>query len=378
MKFLRNIGTTALLTPLGLSIAIAVLIIYLVAQVTDFSEHVTDFYAPTIHTVKSFAEATEHVKISMQEKGIPEEIAVFHLKDATSKLKKLSLKWQPDYRKHIEGMIIRAEELESKLRVSHVPTKDLSLSVNDLNREALIHVSMHDTELKEAKSGIKNSALKIRFVALFMLLSGVILTFRELQVHRLKEREKEKLSAIKAFVLALEARDTYTKGHSIRVADYAASIGKEMGIGKNDLERLNIAALMHDIGKIAISDGILKKEGKLGDKEWQEMRKHPVITARTLEPFQSLRDILPWTLYHHERYDGKGYPEGKRGMDVPLYAQIIALADAFDAMTSTRSYRKEMDVEVALSEIEKNKGKQWRPDVVKAFMRCIDKGVIKV
>lgn len=367
-----------LIIPFSLFIAVATLIILLVAQITDFSRQVTDFYAPTIHGVKSFTEATHHVRMSMEDKGIPDQIAVFHLKDATEKLKKLSFAWDPDYRKHIESMLIKAEKLLSELTGKDVSREELLSDIRHLNEEAMNHDTMHEAELENARTGIEKSVSKIRIVALLILLTGAIFSFRELQLYRLKEREQEKLSAIKAFVLALEARDPYTKGHSVRVADYAVSIGKEMGIKKETLEHLNLAALMHDIGKMSISDSILRKTEKLNDNDWGEMKNHPVISAGILESFGSLKTIVPWVLYHHERFDGKGYPESKAGLEIPLPAQIIALADAFDAMTSARSYRQAMNLETVLSEIEKNNGIQWRSDVTSAFMQCVKKGFIKI
>lgn len=357
----------------ALSFSVAILIILLTARAMDFSEQATDHYAPTIHGVKSFAEAVGHVRAHMEKDGILDQTSLFHLKEATERLRKLSSNWFPAYREHIDGMLKKAEKILSE---SELPDKNSSgeflPDFRTLNEEALKHVILHDAELEKARIGIKNSAMKIRVAALAMLLAGAIFSFREFQLSRLREWEKEKLSAIKAFVSALEARDPYTKGHSVRVADYAALIGKKMGLKKDALEHLNMAALMHDIGKIAVPDGILRKAGKLSDEEWKEMRNHPVVSARTLETFDSLKNILPWTLYHHERFDGKGYPEGKAGMDIPLPARIIALADAFDAMTSDRAYRTALPVETALSALREGRGSQFDPRIVDRFLELFE------
>ncbi|MBI5186588.1 MAG: HD-GYP domain-containing protein [Nitrospinae bacterium] len=366
----RGIKFPAVVITFALSLSVAILIILLAARVVDFSAQVTEHYAPTIHGVKSLAEAVGHVRAHIEKDGTLDQTTLLHFKEATERLRKLSSNWFPAYMEHIDGMLKKAEKILSELPDKNFPGEFLP-DLRALNGEALKHVVLHDAELEKARIGIKNSAMEIRMAALAMLLAGAIFSFREFQMRRLRELEKEKLAAIKAFVSALEARDPYTKGHSVRVADYAALIGKKMGLKKETLEHLNIAALMHDIGKIAVPDGILRKAGKLSDEEWKEMRNHPVVSARTLETFDSLKNILPWTLYHHERFDGKGYPEGKAGMDIPLPARIIALADAFDAMTSDRAYRKALPVESALSALREGRGSQFDPRIVDGFLELL-------
>jgi HD-GYP domain-containing protein (c-di-GMP phosphodiesterase class II) len=366
--FKRNYAT--ILTIL-LFVAIAGLIVQLVAQVTRFSRGVTDFYAPTIHDVKSFAEAADHLQMTAENKGVPEEMSVIQLRDAAKRLKALSGGWPPDYRKHIEGLIAAGDRLVADLQERRISGQRLLLEVRHLNEEAQRHVRMHDVELEEAKTGIQSSALKIRIVVLILLTIGIIISFRETQVQRLREQEKEKLAAITALATALEARDPYTRGHSQRVSEYTQVIGREMGLGKEELEHLKLASLMHDVGKIAVPDHILRKEGKLTDEEWQQIKEHPQASARILDGFESLKGMTQWTLDHHERFDGRGYPKGKSGMEIPLPAQIMAMADSFDAMTTDRPYRPGMNLDQVLVEIEKNKGKQWRPDVVEAFLRVM-------
>lgn len=361
-----------------LFVAIAGFIIQLVAQVTRFSKGVTDFYAPTIHDVKSFAEAINHLQMGVEKNGATEEMSVVQLQETTQRLKALSGSWEPEYRKHIEGLLAAGERLASELQKRKISGKSLLNEARHLNEEAQRHVRMHDAELEAARTGIQSSALKIRIVVLVLLVIGVIISFREVQVQRLREQEKEKLSAITALATALEARDPYTKGHSLRVAEYTQIIGDEMGLSKKELEHLNLASLMHDVGKIAVPDSILRKEDKLTDLEWQQIKEHPRASAQILNGFESLKEMARWTLDHHERFDGKGYPNGKSGLDIPLPAQIMAIADSFDAMTTSRPYRPGMALETALSEIEKNKGKQWRLDVVEAFMRCHQKDRIKI
>ncbi|MCX5817672.1 MAG: HD-GYP domain-containing protein [Proteobacteria bacterium] len=376
MNIVKVMKSSVFVITFGLSIAVAGLIMILVYQVTVFSKRVTDFYAPTIHSVKSFEEAVKHVDMDIDSKGYPDRSSLMMLEESTKNLKSVSMNWDPDYRKHIEGMILTAENFLSKISKEGISKKEVQSHIRQLNKQATEHVKIHDTELYDAKTGIGRSALSIRAIAIVLLLMGCIVSYREVQMHRLREREQERLSAMKVLVSALDARDPYTKGHSSRVADYVVVLGKEMNIDKNMLEHLYMAGLMHDIGKIAVPDAILRKTGRLTDDEWKEMKKHPVATAKILGELESLKEIIPWVLYHHERYDGKGYPEGKAGLEIPLYAQILAVADSYDAMISTRPYRMEMDMDAVSAEIEANKGKQWKEDVADAFMRCLKSGLI--
>jgi len=167
---------------------------------------------------------------------------------------------------------------------------------------------------------------------------------------------------------ALDARDKYTAGHSRRVMEYAVGIAKHLGLPEKDIGRLKISALMHDIGKVGIPDAILHKESRILDKEFNVIKKHPGIGANILETIGAFKDLVPIVYHHHERFDGMGYPQGIYGEQIPLCARIIAVADSFDAMTSTRPYRKALPVETALLEIELNGGKQFDPLVSDVFI----------
>jgi HD-GYP domain-containing protein (c-di-GMP phosphodiesterase class II) len=178
------------------------------------------------------------------------------------------------------------------------------------------HVHMHEEELDKARKGIKKSAAQIRLVAFLLLGLGIVLSFREIRIRELRDRNHEKIAAIKVLVSSLDARDPYTKGHSERVANFAVTVGKTMDIPKKILDQLYLAGLMHDIGKIAVSDKVLLKQERLNNPEFQEMKKHPAATAKFISDIEELHDVLLWTLYYHERYDGKGYPEGLKGNDI--------------------------------------------------------------
>lgn len=183
---------------------------------------------------------------------------------------------------------------------------------------------------------------------------------------------------IETLRLAVDAKDSYTRNHSDRVSYYSVMIGKQLGLSETDLETLKQGALFHDVGKIGIPDAILQKPGKLTDEEYDDIKNHPSIGAKILAPAKIFTDLIPMVLNHHERYDGKGYPIGLAGEDIPLMARIVCVADSFDAMTSDRSYRPRFTVIAALEEIEKCKGFQFDPFVVDAFMIALRENKQKV
>jgi putative nucleotidyltransferase with HDIG domain len=168
-------------------------------------------------------------------------------------------------------------------------------------------------------------------------------------------------------VTILDARDPYTYEHSFRVAEYSECISKSMGLDKATHQRVHYAAHLHDIGKTGISDAVLNKPGLLTIKEMKEMQTHSRIGYNILTSIPIFSSISKIVLYHHERMDGLGYPEGLKGNQIPLESRVIAIADAFDAMTSNRSYRKAMLAEKALEEINKHKGEQFDPELVDSF-----------
>ncbi len=177
-------------------------------------------------------------------------------------------------------------------------------------------------------------------------------------------REKMNQETIEALVSSLAAKDQYTKGHSERVTDYALLIAKEMGFSKTESEKLYYAALLHDLGKIGITETVLNSPTNLDSHQSDLIKKHPEIGAQILSKIQPLRDIVPAVMHHHERYDGTGYPGQLRGDQIPLHARIIALADAVDAMASNRTYRSALASEEILAELRKSSGTQFDPKLV--------------
>lgn len=180
------------------------------------------------------------------------------------------------------------------------------------------------------------------------------------------------VSSIKALANAIDARDPYTRGHSERVTEYSVRIAEELGINPQEVEFIRYAALLHDIGKINIPDQILNKPGKLTDEEFAIMQRHPAYGAQIMEPVKAFHHILPYMYHHHEKFASGGYPSGKPGGEVPLAARIITVADAFDAMTSDRPYRKGFAAERALGELTKNSGTQFDPQVVDTFVHLVN------
>lgn len=176
---------------------------------------------------------------------------------------------------------------------------------------------------------------------------------------------------VESLRLAVDAKDSYTKNHSDRVAYYSVLIGKKLGLSQEDLHILYDGGLFHDIGKIGIPDAILQKPGKLTDEEYDDIKNHPSIGAKIIAPAKIFTNIIPMVKYHHERFDGKGYPCSLKGEDIPLFARIVCVADSFDAMTSDRAYRPRFTLYKALEELENCKGAQFDPRIVDAFILAL-------
>jgi HD-GYP domain-containing protein (c-di-GMP phosphodiesterase class II) len=177
-----------------------------------------------------------------------------------------------------------------------------------------------------------------------------------------------------ALAKALDSRDEYTAQHSENVAHYGKMIAQHMGFSKKECENIYIGGLLHDIGKIGVSESILTKPSRLTDEEFEQIKKHPLIGYDTLKhiPLFEQNGVLDMVLYHHERYDGNGYPQGLKGEQIPVAARILAIADSFDAMTSRRVYRDEKETEYALSEIRKNEGIQFDPEIAQVFLKILE------
>ncbi len=184
------------------------------------------------------------------------------------------------------------------------------------------------------------------------------------------------LTTIKLLSSAIDARDSYTQGHSERVTNIALCIGKKLGLRENELEILKTAGLLHDIGKIGVRDEIIKKRGKLNIPEFEEIKEHPLIGNKILERVSFLQGVSTIIKHHHERYDGSGYPDGLKGEEIPFLSSILAVADAFDAMSSDRPYRKAMGLNYIIDELKRCSNTQFDPAVVYALLDVINEGEI--
>lgn len=204
----------------------------------------------------------------------------------------------------------------------------------------------------------------------------------KVNLKRFIEQQKRDAKALEqtmqTFVNFIEAKDPSTMGHSLRVAQYSRMIAKKMGFSEEECNRIYYIALMHDCGKIYIHDEILTKPGKLTDSEYEIMKKHTVYGSEILRDFTAIDGMGMGALCHHERYDGKGYPNGIAGEEIPIIARIICVSDSFDAMNSRRCYRSNLSEEVIISELQNNKGKQFDPNVIDCLMSLIESGAVSM
>jgi putative nucleotidyltransferase with HDIG domain len=224
--------------------------------------------------------------------------------------------------------------------------------------------------------------LGVRFRALVLLAPFVLTLISYLINERAKLFKKTLLAEeelrslfqelIFALANALDAKSPLTMGHSERVATLSLAIAKEMQVNEHDMEILKIGSLLHDIGKLETYDVILEKTEPLTAKEWELIKMHPTKGADILNPIGQLRKVIPIIKYHHERFDGTGYPEGLKEQDIPLLARILCVADSFDAMTSDRPYKHAMEREQAFAHVRQKAGTQFDPDVVKVFLKVFD------
>ena len=259
----------------------------------------------------------------------------------------------------------------------------------------VFHLAIFDTAgehvLEERKFSLtKEGEMYERpgFVAyMLIILAAFIIWFTWMVVQRELNKQQIKLNmaneTVMAIANAVDAKDVRTSQHSMRVAEYSVMIAREMNCFKwwqrrKMLSNLRKAAQMHDIGKIGIPDSVLNKVGRLTDEEYAEMKSHVTRGAEILKDFTLVENVVEGTRYHHERYDGRGYPDHLKATEIPLFARIIGVADAFDAMTSNRVYRNHMDTDYVMNEMVRGRGAQFDPDALDAFLRLVDKGVINL
>lgn len=214
--------------------------------------------------------------------------------------------------------------------------------------------SASDWEFGTFEGGLVNSA-------------AIMLSTHGKNLELFEEKEAMLLGVIRALINAIDAKDAYTCGHSDRVACFSRCLAEQLGMAADECDRIYMTGLLHDIGKIGVPDEVLCKPGKLNDEEFAQIKKHPEIGYTILKHLRQLSYVLPGVLHHHESFDGRGYPHGLAGENIPLYGRILAVADAYDAMTSSRPYRSAMPTEKAESILREGAGRQWDARVVEAF-----------
>ena len=278
----------------------------------------------------------------------------------------------------------------------HVAMTNRSLLVNDVS-ESPFHFKKADEKTKfktknmlcvpvvskgnligvlEAINKLENEEFTREDLNLLETLSHqVAIAIENAQLYtKLKETFIQTASAMAG---AIEAKDRYTGGHTKRVVQYSLAIGEHVALTPKQRENLKLAAVLHDIGKIGIDDKILKKQYALNDEEYEIMKNHPAIGYDILSQVDELKDIVDGARYHHERPDGKGYPYELQGDQIAKIASIISVADTFDAMVSTRPYRKGLDPQIAFAEITKHRGTQFDAEVVDAFVKAFESGSLR-
>ena len=186
------------------------------------------------------------------------------------------------------------------------------------------------------------------------------------------EYEELFIQVVESLATAIDAKDTYTNGHSVRVAEYSKEIAKRYGYNEEKQDAVFMMGLLHDVGKIGIPDSVINKPARLTDEEFALIKTHPSVGARILSNIKKMPRLADGARWHHERYDGKGYPDGLSGEDIPEESRMIAVADAYDAMTSNRSYRRSLSQEVVRGEIEKGRGTQFDPQFADIMIQMID------
>ncbi|MDI6786274.1 MAG: HD domain-containing phosphohydrolase [bacterium] len=220
---------------------------------------------------------------------------------------------------------------------------------------------------------ISNNVFSVNeLISLNVLSNEAASAIKHIQLYT--ESEKSYLSIIQGLALAIDARDPHTHGHSTQVAHFAKLISIELGLSQNKIDDIYNASLLHDLGKVGISDEILKKKANLSEEEDRLIKMHPVIAKQILSPIKSLEDIIPYIYHHHEWYNGTGYPDGLSGEKIPLGARIIAVADSFSAMISRRPrfhHNKTLSSKEALMELKKGKSMQFDPKIVKTFEQIV-------
>ena len=280
----------------------------------------------------------------------------------------------------MNGQIVDGKLLDSIMNTSEgrakarIDGEDCVLFVSPvMNQWYLVIVITNDELLEDTYSKMAVNVM-VSVITFCLIAFFYYVGYKNEQIYGRKVEEMN-VQTVKALATAIDAKDKYTNGHSTRVAEYSKMIAARSGYSKAEQDEIYMMALLHDVGKIGVPDSVINKTSKLTDKEYSMIRQHPVIGDSILGSIKERPDLAIGARWHHERYDGKGYPDGKAGEDIPEEARIIAVADAYDAMTSRRSYRDVMSQDDVMSEIEKGMGTQFDPTFAKAMLSIMDEDV---
>ena len=286
--------------------------------------------------------------------------------------------WNGDYEKNDHTLTVK-------------PDRQTRLIVPDESRTfGLVMISLEEQEVLEYRLYYKEDFQMTDSPVFWLIVAASVITMTVFITDEINFRKYSKLRKWKeetqavllesftTFANIIDAKDPYTQGHSLRVAEYARLIAGRMGYSDTEQERVYWIGMLHDIGKIGITDVILQKPGRLDNMEYSTIQTHVDIGGMILRDFKALPDITDGAQYHHERWDGKGYSRHLAGKEIPEIARIICIADSFDAMTSPRVYRKALTVEFARNELLKCAGTQFDPDIVPIMIRLIDDGLVPV
>ena len=282
----------------------------------------------------------------------------FHLKENLEKFLFIHRNTDALLNREIDGKVFTYDQLQQFLLITKPGTEPINKY-----REAYLQELRVGGQAAGLMLVITQDALMQEEVDILRSIGHNTAVAVEKAMH-LIESKNSYVQTIDALIAAIEAKDQYTRGHSQRVSNLAVQIARRMGMSRQQAEELRIAGILHDVGKIGISDSILQKKGPLTTEEYDVIKKHPAISNKILYPIGLSDRILKAIAFHHERYDGKGYPFGLTNESLGIEPQIIAVADAFDAMTSSRPYREPLSLVMAVMELEKNKGTQFHPDIV--------------
>jgi len=244
------------------------------------------------------------------------------------------------------------------------------------NMRTIWRMSIRDTVpsyIAEAPMGLLMAIVytEVGIIGILLFFLPLLLARRSFELYT--KMQKVYLDTIRALAAAIDAKDPYTKGHSERVSKNAVALAQQMKLPDREIENIEYSALLHDIGKIGIEDTILRKDDKLTFDEYMKIKQHTIMGANIIEPVDFLKHSYRAIYHHHERFNGNGYPDGIKDEEIPLPARIIAVADAFDAMGSDRPYRKRLSQEEIIAELKKESGKQFDPEVVKAFLSILER-----